>query len=167
MALIPIAPVYLANAGIPFFTQSVFYQVLLFVPIVAIESLVHQKLLGVGIPRSLWISLVTNIFSTVVGGVFLLFFGASLGQVLRGNSVPVQPGDFPFLPLEIMVTLIPAFFLSFFIEASLASLRLKDLEKPKIKHSFFIANAFTYGMLEVLAIVQLIKGYLEGRGTFP
>jgi len=36
--------------------------------------------------------------------------------------------------------------------------------KDKVNKSFLMANAFTYLMLEVLAISQLVKGYIEGRG---
>src|SRR6476661_1986289 len=37
---------YLANAGIPLFSQSVFYQIILLIPIIAIEAYIHKKLLN-------------------------------------------------------------------------------------------------------------------------
>lgn len=157
-------PLYLANSGIPLFIQSVRYQFLLLLPIIAIEAYIHQKILKIHIVRAIYISSVSNIFSMLVGGVIVLIFGAFIGQIIFQTAVPVQPGAFPFLPLEIMVTLIPMFFISVFLELFVGSSRLKAIEKSKVKRSFLIANAFTYLMLIVLATIQLIKGYAEGRG---
>ncbi|WP_204150795.1 hypothetical protein [Leptolyngbya sp. CCY15150] len=63
-----------------------------------------------------------------------------------------------------MVTLIPMFFLSVAIESWLGRWRLKTLDRRKVNQSFWVANAFTYSMLEVVAIAQLIQGYLKGLG---
>jgi hypothetical protein len=76
----------------------------------------------------------------------------------------VQPGSFPFLPLEIIVTLIPLFLFSVVVESFIGSFSLRKIDHKKVRRSFLIANAFTYLMLEILAITQLIKGYIEGRG---
>jgi hypothetical protein len=156
--------IYLANAGIPLFTQSIFYQFYLLIPIIAIEAYTHKKILKLSIAKAIYISSVTNVFSTVVGGVLILFFGVFAGQILFRTSVPVQPGAFPFLPLEIIVTLVPMFFISVFMESLLVIIRLKEIEKSKAKKSFLVANAFTYFMLVILAVTQLIKGYVQGRG---
>lgn len=158
-----ITSLYLANAGIPLFSQSVFYQICLLIPIIAIEAYLHKKLLGISVGRATSIACSTNIISTIAGGlVIVLPFGAFLGDILFGSTVPVQPGSFPFLPLEIIVTLIPMFLFSVIIESNLGSFRLKGIDKSKVNKSFLIANAFTYLMLEILAITQLIKGYLGG-----
>ena len=155
---------YLANSGIPLFTQSVGYQFLLLVPIIAIEAYIHKKILKLSVIKVIYITSVTNIISTLFGGLLWLFFGAFLGQAIFRSTVPVQPGAFPFLPLEIIATLVPMFFISVFIESLTASFRLKELEKKKVNQSFWMANAYTYLMLIVLAVTQLIKGYMEGRG---
>jgi len=63
-----------------------------------------------------------------------------------------------------MITLIPLFFFSFIQEVFLGAFGLKEIERKKVNKSFLVANAFTYLMLEVLAISQLVKGYIEGRG---
>ncbi|MGI0493915.1 hypothetical protein ACN4EG_19200 [Alkalinema pantanalense CENA528] len=160
--------VLVANSGIPLFSQSVFYQVFLLLPIIAIEAYVHRQRLAISILNSVWLSIYTNVISTLLGGILVVIpFGAFLGQSLLGSSVPVQPGAFPFLPLEIMVTLIPMYVFSAVVEGWVGSLSLKKidrLDRQAIGRSFWLANAFTYGMLEVLAIAQLVKGYLEGRG---
>jgi|SRR6476469_476388 len=155
---------YLANAGIPLFTQSVFYQILLLIPIIAIEAYIHKKLLNLSIIKALVIAFITNIISTIGGGFIIVCIGAFIGYIVFHTSVPVQPGSFPFLPLEIMITLIPMFFFSVFLELFIGSFGLTRIEKDKVNKSFLIANLFTYLMLEILAFTQLVKGYIEGRG---
>jgi hypothetical protein len=156
---------FLANAGIPLFTQSVFYQVFLLIPIIAIEAYIHRKLLQTEVLKAIWVAFSTNIISTIVGGLLVILpIGAFLGTILFGSTVPVQPGSFPFLPLEIMVTLIPMFWFSVVVESWIGSLSLRKANRKKVKQSFLIANAFTYLMLEILAATQLIRGYIEGRG---
>lgn len=155
---------YLANAGIPLFTQSVYYQIFLFIPIIAIEAYIHNRLLKISIVQSLWFAFITNFISTLGGGFILVIAGAWLGSMILGSSVPVQPGSFPLLPLEIIVTLIPMFFFSVVVELLIGAWRFKKTDQKIMRRSLLIANGFTYFMLEILAITQLIKGYLEGRG---
>ncbi len=102
-----ITSLYLANAGIPLFSQSIIYQNLLLIPIILIEAYVHKKLLNITITKAICVSLIANLISTIIGGLLIIFLsGTFLG-------VPVQPSDFPFLPLEIMITLIPLFFVRY------------------------------------------------------
>lgn len=155
---------YLANSGIPLFSQSVFYQILLLLPIIAIEAYIHKKLLELSIIKAIIIAFITNIISTIGGGFIIVVIGALIGDIVFHSSVPVQPGSFPFLPLEIMITLIPMFFFSVVLELFIGSLGLNKIEKGKVNKSFIIANFFTYLMLEILAVTQLVKGYIEGRG---
>jgi hypothetical protein len=154
--------IFLANAGIPLFSQSLFYQVFLLIPIILIEAYIHRKLLKTGILKAVWVAVSTNVVSTVIGGLLVVLpIGAFIGTILFGSTVPVQPGSFPFLPLEIIFTLIPMFFFSMVVESFMGSFSLKKVDHRKVKQSFLIANGLTYLMLEVLAITQLIKGYLE------
>lgn len=156
---------YLANAGVPLFTQSIFYQIILLVPIIAIEAFVHKKLLKTGIEKAIWVALFTNILSTIAGGLLVILpIGVFIGSIIFGSTVPVQPGSFPFLPLEIIVTLIPMFLFSVVLESFIGFSRFKEIDRGKVNQSFLLANAFTYLMLEILAITQLVKGYIEGRG---
>jgi hypothetical protein len=155
---------YLANAGIPLFTQSVFYQIILLVPIIAIEAYIHKKILNLRILKAIFIAFITNIISTIGGGFIIVFIGAFIGEIVFHTSVPVQPGSFPFLPLEIMITLIPMFVFSVVLELFIGCLGLKIIEKGKVNKLFVSANFFTYLMLEILAVTQLVKGYIEGRG---
>jgi hypothetical protein len=155
---------YLANSEIPLFSQSVFYQIILLIPIIAIEAYIHKKPLNLSILKAIFIAFITNIISTIGGGFIIVCIGAFIGDIVFHTSVPVQPGSFPFLPLEIMVTLIPMFFFSVVLELSIGSFALKRIEKGKVNKSFVSANFFTYLMLEILAVTQLVKGYIEGRG---
>ena len=155
---------YLANSGIPLFSQSVLYQIILLIPIIAIEAYIHKKLLNLSILKAIFIAFITNIISTIGGGFIIVCIGAFIGYLLFRTSVPVQPGSFPFLPLEIMITLIPMFFFSVVLELFIGSFGLKRIEKGKVNQSFVSANFFTYLMLEILAVTKLVKGYIEGRG---
>ncbi|MGB6165963.1 MAG: hypothetical protein WBF52_00105 [Geitlerinemataceae cyanobacterium] len=147
--------IYLANSGVPLFTQSIFYQFFLLIPIIVIEAYIHRIILQLTVTRSLSIAFSTNFISTLVGGLFL---------TMIFSHYCCLPHSFPLLPLELMVTLIPMFFLSILIESALGHLTLKQVDKSKINRSFLKANIYTYLMLEILAVTQLIKGYLEGYG---
>lgn len=149
-----ISSTYLANSGIPFFTQSITYQVYLLIPILIIEAYIHRKILKLGMARSISIALSTNIISTLLGGTFF---------VLLSSSYCCLPYSFPLLPFELIVTLIPMFFISVLLEAAMGHLTLKQVDRSQILPSFVRANIFSYIMLETLAIAQLIKGYIEGR----
>jgi hypothetical protein len=142
--------VYLANSGVPLFTQSIFYQVLLLIPIIFIEAFIHKKILKLKISRSISVAFSTNFISTFAGGSLLL---------IAGSIYCCLPYSFPLLPLELIVTLIPMFFFSFLLELIIGSVVLKEREQKIIHQSFFKANLFTYIMLETLAITQLIRGY--------
>ncbi|WP_333457652.1 hypothetical protein [Microcoleus sp. herbarium5] len=155
---------YLANAGIPLFTQSVVYQIVLLIPIIAIEAYIHKKLLNISILKAIFMAFITNIISTIGGGFIILCIGAFIGHIVFHTTVPVQPGSFPFLPLEIMITLIPMFLFSVLLELFIGNFGLKRIEKYQVNKSFIIANLFTYLMLEILGFTQLVKGYSEGRG---
>ena len=156
---------YLANAGIPLFSQSIFYQMLLLIPVIVIEAFVHKKLLKTTTKKAVLVALFTNILSTIVGELLVVLpIGAFIGTIIFGSTVPVQPGSFPFLPLEVIITLVPMFVFSVVLESFIGSFRFKAVAQEKVKQSFLLANAFTYLMLEILAITQLIKGYIEGRG---
>jgi hypothetical protein len=155
---------YLANAGIPLFTQSVQYQFLLLVPIIVIEAYAHKKILNLTVTKAASLASLVNVISTLGGGFLILCFGALIGQILFGSTVPVQPGDFPFLPIEIMITLVPMYFATVALESFIGKFLLKKFKYHDVKRSFAIANVLTYGMLEMLAITQLIHGYIQGRG---
>ncbi len=149
---------YLANSGVPLFSQSIGYQIILLVPIIVIESCIHGKILGLSAIRAAWLSFACNFVSTIAGIVFLMMVAPFIGFIVLGYYLPVSPGNFPFLPLEIMVTLIPMFFSSVGLEFWVGSFIVKTLPNSK---SFWIANGYAYLMLEVLAITQLIRGYIQ------
>ena len=46
---------YLANAGIPLFSQSLLYQIILLIPIIAIEAYIYKKLLELSIIKAVFI----------------------------------------------------------------------------------------------------------------
>lgn len=155
--------ILLANAGVPLFSQSFIYQTLLLIPIIALEAFLHRKLLEISLGKAIWIALSTNVISTLIGGLFVVLpIGAFLGTVLFGSSVPVQPGSFPFLPLEIIVTLIPLFLFSVVVESFIGSFSVRKIDHKKVRRSFLIANAFTYLCLRYWLLPNLSKDTLKG-----
>ncbi|MCT7992042.1 hypothetical protein [Laspinema olomoucense] len=130
---------YLANSGVPLFTQSITYQIILLVPIIVIESCIHGKILGLSKIHAVWLSFACNIVSTLAGLLFLIFLAPIIGSIVLGYYLPVSPGNFPFLPLEIMATLIPMFFGSVLLESWVGSFMVKTLPNSK---SFWIANGY-------------------------
>ena len=48
---------YLANAGIPLFSQSILYQIILLISIIAIEAYIHKRLLELSIIKAIFIFL--------------------------------------------------------------------------------------------------------------
>jgi hypothetical protein len=142
----------LANVGIPLFSRSAIYQVLLLLPIIAIEAYLHRRTLSMSWKRATAIATLTNVISTIIGGVLFMVFGAWLGVQLFGSSVPVT-ASFPLPPLEIMITLIPMFAFS----VAIGGFWLRKFDGKQVTRSFVIANAFTYLMLEILAITQLVR----------
>ncbi|WP_242032146.1 hypothetical protein [Microcoleus sp. FACHB-672] len=153
---------YLANLGVPLFAQSIGYQILLLIPIIIIEAFIYQKMLKISQIKAIWVSFAVNIISTIAGIIVLLFLLPYIVSMLLGYYyLPVQSGNFPFLPVEIMVTLIPMFFASVALEFFVGSFLIKSIKNSQ---SFWIANGYTYLMLEMLAITQLIRGYIQGRG---
>jgi hypothetical protein len=149
---------YLANAGLPIFTQSIFYQIILLIPIIAIEAYILKKFLSISLAQASVVSSVVNIVSTLIGTIIFLTIGGGLL-----TNFLVEPGSFPFAPIEIIITLIPMYFVSVLFESLFGALRLKKIARYQVLRTFMIANAYTYLMLESFAISQLAKGYLEKR----
>jgi hypothetical protein len=144
---------YLANSGIPLFSLNVVYQIMLLIPIIIIEAYIHRKILQISVIQSSLISVLTNLISTIVGGFFFICFGVFIAPfIVQGTT----SSNFPFSSLTIIITLIPMFYFSVFLEVLIGQLMLKKVAGKQIKKTFFIANAFTYMMLEIMAITQLI-----------
>ncbi|MEA5595466.1 hypothetical protein [Rivularia sp. UHCC 0363] len=153
--------IYLANAGIPLFTQSVFYQIILLIPIIAIEAYILRKILAINVFQASLVSSAVNIVSTLIG--IIIFLAIGIGFASTFPQTVVQPGSFPHTPIDLIISLIPMYFVSVFFESLFGALRLKKISRRKVLRTFAIANAYTYLMLESLAISQLVKGYIERR----
>lgn len=153
---------YLANVGVPLFTQSLFYQGLLLIPIMAIEAYAYWRWLGISRWQAVRVSFGANLISTFVGGLLIaLPLGIWLGQLWFGNTAPIRGGAFPLMPIEFILTLIPLFFLSFFLEFWVARFRLKGLSKGRLLRACLAANGVSYLLLLTLALTQLVRGYLR------
>ncbi|MEL6468781.1 MAG: hypothetical protein AAFQ74_03565 [Cyanobacteria bacterium J06623_4] len=152
---------YLANAGVPLFSQGVFYQTLLLIPIIAIEAYVHRQVMGIKLGRAVWVSLSANVISTLGGIVVILPLGALLGHLLLGTTVPVSPGAFPMVPLEIAISLLPLFVFTVLLERFIGVFSLHKVVRKRVRRSFLLSNGLTYLILEGFAIALLLKGFAQ------
>lgn len=148
---------YLANSGVPLFTGNLYYQVILLIPIIAVEAYALKKLLEISVLKAIFVSLINNILSTIIGFFvwFLLLF--LLAFIVPMNTMMTDSNQ--VLNRAVILLLIPMFFLSWFLEfyTALASFRFS---REKLNKAVFQANFYSYLMLEVFAIVRACLGRL-------
>lgn len=158
----------LANAGVPLFTYSLIYQLLLLIPIILVEAYVHRRILNISRTTAIIISFLTNMVSTFIGGILMLLLGVAIGVLIFDNPITVPEPRFLFTRLEIIVSLIPLFIMSVVFESlvGLSILRVerffsnrKPIPMRKIIKSFIVGNGLTYLMLTALGVTYLIRGY--------
>jgi hypothetical protein len=156
-----VLPLYLANSGIPLFTQGTQVQVLLFIPIFIIEAYIHHRQLPISWLRAIETSLTTNIISTLGGGILILLTGILVGDVLFQTSVPVPGGGLITYPLELILTLPIMFLVSVGIEGGLGRLRFRTLDSAQVSRSFWLANGVSYIVLEAIAFGFLLRDLIR------
>ncbi len=166
-----------ADAGIPmiFFTFPTMLMAL--IPIVFIEAGIYRDSLKIEYKQAIKPSFVSNLVSTILGIPlsWALLFGIELGTT-SGRSfgistflqkviavtlqaawlVPYE-GDLEWMiPIAAMIGLIPAFFLSVFIEYLIVKRFFKEKDKTVIRGAVWRANIITYCILFVLLVIYLI-----------
>lgn len=144
----------LGNAGVPFFTSSIGYSVLLLIPIILIEAYVVWKGLKLRWWRSLLLSTYANIVSTLVGTLLFLFIGVLLSSALMFGFV--NPITISLFVLEFLVTLIPMFYVSVWLEWRIWQARLKKVDRAQVKKIVFTAHLYSYGLLASHALGKLL-----------
>lgn len=127
-----------ANAGIGLLSPGALVAIPALVPAIFVEAGVLARMLGLRYPRALWISFVANVFSTVIGAVIAIGFDVALGG---GGPAPGR-GLF-------LVSLVPMFFLSWWLELWSVRRRLPGDVVPRAPRATFAANLLTYALMAV------------------
>jgi len=170
-----------ADAGIPMIVLTYPAMILLLIPVSIIEAVVYSQKLGITFKNTMWPSFVSNLVSTIVGipiaWLLLLLielvttFGRPFdlstffGQIM---TVALQSAWFMppntnagsamswMLPLTFVVGLIPAFFISIWIEARIVMKFFKEKDGVEIKKVVKKANIYSYGALIILCIILAV-----------
>lgn len=172
-----------ADAGVPMLVLIWPASWVLFIPIVALESWIAGKILGIPPRRSFFAAATANAVSTLVG-IPLVWVLLVLGElVLSGGgrafgidsfwrrvfAVTVQaawliPYDSELhwmIPTAAMVLLVPFFFASVFVER-LVFHRFVSSQPDLARRWSWLANAASYGLLLVALAVMLVVAIIQG-----
>jgi hypothetical protein len=161
----------LADAGLPM--VAVEYPILLlgFVPIVIVEAVVARRRLGLTSGRSVKAAIVANLVSTVLGFPLLWILLALLQYCLGGTrayglqtwweklyAVTIQApwlipyeGDMRWMvPLAGAYLLIPAFFVSVWVERMIYRRFWREIEREKVNRFCWVAHYASYVVVLLL-----------------
>ena len=129
-----------ANSGVGFFFVSVPVVVIALVPAILVEAPILARMLSVSVPRGLWLSLVANLVSTVLGA----FIAIAADLLLLGGA---DSSGMPFSRGAVLVSLVPMFFLTWWLESM--SVRRMQPASPRAlaRRATFAANATSYVLL--------------------
>lgn len=158
------SPAY-ANAALPLVFLSLPGMALALVPVIAMESYVLMKILGLSVGSGLSVVFVANIVSTIVGlpvTWLLLLPLAKLPQheipgvlwFMPLYGVEKYPKDW-MVPAASLLLLIPYFFVSWLIEYRIAMRMLVGFE-PNVSYGVLIGNLVSYGILALIVLGWLI-----------
>lgn len=161
---IPFVSLLLANAGVPFFTTNVYWQITLLIPIILIEVFVHSMTLKINFFKSLGMSCVTNILSTLVGVIIVFGFGI-LFMVGDSFNPPLSNDSFSRFVILRLVGLLLMWVVSIRVELRLGLRLMQGIVKEIIKRSFLIANTLSYLFLAVVMTYSIIASLSEARNS--
>lgn len=175
--------IVIANIGAPMIFIHLPMLVVILAPIILVETLIAVRRIGLGWKRTLAGVSLANAVSTFVGvplawGVMVLFELVTAGGGALGLESPLQkiasvtlqaawliPYEDEFywmIPAATAVLLVPYFLASFYIER-FACLRLwHDAPRGKVTSTVLMANAVTYGMMFLGAVIWLLAGIASG-----
>ena len=159
------SPAY-ANAALPLVFLSLPGMALALVPVVAMESYVLMKILGLSMGSGLSVVFVANVVSTIVGlpvTWLLLLPLARLPQhkipgvlwFMLLYGVKKYPKDW-MVPAASLLLLIPYFFVSWFIENKIAMRMLDGFEPQNLSYGVLVGNLVSYGILALIVLGWLI-----------
>lgn len=139
-----------ANSGAPLFKfmlNTWFWLVL--IPIILVEMLVAKRIIGVSTGHALAISVIANAVSTAIGVALAWYF-----PVANAN-----PGTAAMTAAFLMI---PAFFLSVFIERRIAYLLVPAEKRDAARQWSWRANLYTYeGMIVFLVAMTQYHRFMR------
>jgi len=150
-----------ANAGIPMIMMEYPILILALLPVIIIESISISNILNIEHSKTIKPIIVANLVSTLLGYpltwglrfLFLLLLESKLHSklvfILLISFGPAWIGSSKdkFLPVYIMLAMIPAFLFSVFIEYFILKRFFKNINKDKILKSTWIINIYSYGFI--------------------
>ena len=139
-----------ADTAAPLFASELYTSLwLVLIPIVIAEMVLARRIIGVSVGRAFAISLIANAVSTIIGVPFTwLFF--------------VPAGAFSVAALFSIILLVPAFFLTVFVERRIAYLFVAPEKRGAARQWSWRANLYTYeGMLAVLLVVAVYDEFFR------
>lgn len=168
-------PAY-ADVALPMLVFTWPAMALLLFPVVIIEALVLIMMLKIDIGKAITVSFWANAKSTIIGIplssiilVPIVILVAIIVEVfhLQGNrllSIPLQTvliipsynGEDRYMSLAVGLGLIPAYFLSIWIEFGVAKKKLQELDPKVIYSAVQVANQITYAILMGVCFIGFI-----------
>ncbi|WP_323795204.1 hypothetical protein [Nisaea sp.] len=161
-----------ANVGVPIFFLTVPIFAVSLVPIVWFEGAYLSSHMQMRKGEAIWLSLVANLVSTLVGVPFAWVAVAIVAEMGRDMLAPsassaldyvldapwVLPGPGPnwIFPFAYLVLLVPFFFASWKTEFGVIVLLRRRLDRFALNLHLRNANLITYGMMAVWTIAMLV-----------
>jgi len=173
--------VALANAGLPMLFIMWPAAWVSFVPVVLVEAWIARRVLETPWPRSLRVATLANAVSTIVGipitWVMLTVAEFVTFDVIGGRNVPglmgtvlsapwLGPsgfGEYWRVPLAAALLCVPFALASVAIEGVIAGWTLAELPRARVRRWAWVANAGTYGLLFVAALIWLVVSLVRGH----
>ncbi len=165
-----------ANVAMPMFIFNWLAMAWALIPIVLIEAIVLMMILKISFWRATSVSFWANARSTIIGIPFswlislsILIVGALISWVFKipvpdsqFSNIPIQAvwilpthdGSDRYMPIAFALGLIPAFFVSIWIEFGVAKKKLQELDAQVIHRAVQVGNVITYTILLILVFVM-------------
>lgn len=172
-----------ANAGLPMIVVAWPMMSLMLGPVIALESIMLKRALGISWRRSAVVVSVSNVLSTLLG--VPLTWGLLVGlQVLSGATtvgpsldttagkifaatvqapwlLPYESEEHWLLPAAMLFLLVPFFFASWAVEYLVSRQLVRDLSQRTLKLAVMKANLASYALLVLFAAAALGIGLLS------
>jgi len=144
LALFPV-PAW-ANSGIGFLMVTVPAVIISLLPVIFIEAPVLARMLGVPLRRGLALSAGANFHSTWLGALIAL--GVDIPLVGLGGG-----SGFPPNRAVLVFTLLPMFFITWWIELRAIAGKLPEVPRPRVRRAVLVANLVSYAALVAMIVL--------------
>lgn len=176
----------LANAGVPMLFLHIPAILVALLPIIVVETYVAHRLLGRSMKKSLGPISVANVASMLLGFPLLWFLGVLVQMLLGGGGglgvqtwwqklyavtiqapwlIPYESDLYWMIPAAALVMLIPAFFLSVWLERLVLQRFWKEEPKDALRRFSFRAHCASYVILILLWLGYGISSFSKHRSN--